>query len=46
VVKKLAEERKGKFVLDYDPRVVIYASDRIQITEEVLERLDEMKIDS
>lgn len=44
IVKDLAEKRKGKFVLDYDRRVVLYAKESIDLTADIIEALDERAV--
>lgn len=41
VVKEVAKEKKAQFILDNDPRIVVFANDRLELTEEVIERLDD-----
>lgn len=44
VVKELAEERKFKFVFEKDKQTVLYASDRIDISSDVVKILDKKKV--
>lgn len=46
IVKRLAEKEKYRFVLERDPRSIVYAGERIDITKKVIEILDEEKLDS
>ena len=46
VVKEVAAEKKARMIIDSDPRVVIYSADDLQITDEVIERLDNKKLNS
>jgi outer membrane protein len=45
VVNELADDRDYKFVFEKDRQAVIYASDRIDITQEVIKILDKKKVD-
>lgn len=44
IVKELAKEKNTTFVFDYDPRVVVYASERLDLTDDVIKRLDKKKM--
>lgn len=46
IIKGLAAEKKGRFVLDYDKRVVLFARDGIDMTSDVIEALDENSMKS
>jgi Skp family chaperone for outer membrane proteins len=45
VVSTLAEEKGYSFVFERDRRSVVYASPRIDITEEVIKTLDKRRVD-
>jgi outer membrane protein len=45
VIKELADDRDYKFVFEKDRQAVIYASDRIDITQDVIKILDKKKVD-
>ena len=44
VVKKLAEQNNYKLVMEKDMRVVVYASDKYDISDEVVKLLDAEKV--
>lgn len=44
VVKEVAQERKFKFVFEKDRQTVLYGSERIDISEEVVKILDKRKV--
>ena len=46
IVEQLAEKKKGRFVLDYDKRVVLFAHERLDLTNDLLEALDERALKS
>jgi Skp family chaperone for outer membrane proteins len=46
IMKTLAEERGGKFIFDYDKRVVLFAAESIDVTDEAIEALDEQAMKS
>ena len=45
VIKELADDRNYKFVFEKDRQSVIYASERIDITQDVIKILDKKKVD-
>lgn len=46
IVQQFALEKKGRFVLDYDKRVVLYANERLNLTEDLVTALDERSLKS
>lgn len=46
IVKRLADKERYRFVLERDPRAIVYASDQVDITKKVIEILDEEKLES
>ncbi len=44
IVADFAAKKKGRFVLDYDKRVVLYAHKRLDLTDDLLEALDEQAL--
>ncbi len=46
IVQEFAEKKKGRFVLDYDKRVVLFAHERLDFTNDLLEALDERTLKS
>jgi outer membrane protein len=44
VVKEVAEEKKFRFVFEKDRQTVLYSSDRIDISEDVVKILDKRKV--
>jgi len=46
IIKDLSAARKSRFVLDYDKRVVLYARDGLDMTDTVIEALDEKSMKS
>ena len=46
ILQALASEKKSRFVLDYDKRVVLFAKENIDMTEELIETLDEKSMKS
>jgi outer membrane protein len=46
ILQTLASQHKGRFVLDFDKRVVLYAKENLDLTEELIETLDERSMKS
>lgn len=46
IIKDLVAEKHGRFVFDYDKRVILFARDSLDMTDDVIEALDEKSLKS
>ena len=46
ILKKLAGSKESRFVLDYDKRIVLFAKESLDLTNDVIEALDENSMKS
>jgi outer membrane protein len=44
VIRDLAKDKNGALIIERDPRLVLYAASSLDITEEVVKRLNEKKL--
>lgn len=45
IMAELAKQNEYRFILERDPRFVLYSSDRLDLTKRVVEELDKRKLD-